>query len=73
MSRPPHYATYDQLRRLSVQIAKHEGLDTLRDTTHGTVRIETAYAMKILDALCAVIDGEMSYAGAELFIREMAP
>lgn len=67
------FPTHEQLRALAVLIREHEGLEPLRDRTHGTVRIETAYVIQILDALCNCLLGEESFASASAFIRAMAP
>jgi hypothetical protein len=64
--------TLEQLRSLAASIMGHEGLDSLR-VVDGTVRIETAYVLHILNLLCAVIEGREGWAVAYQRILEMSP
>jgi len=61
------------LQSLTAMIRTHAGLEVLRDKTHGTIRIETAYVVHILDWLCDAIEGRITFAEAYRRIDAMAP
>jgi hypothetical protein len=61
------------LKSLTAMIRTHEGLEVLRDTHTGSIHIETAYVIQILDRLCDAIEGKIPWSEAYARIDAMAP